>query len=56
MKNKNYEAICTVYGLGKMMRSKRMKIASWLRELANDIQENGRDYTDTRFTARYMKR
>lgn len=51
---KDYEAMLTVYGLGKMMRSKRKHIATWLRKLATDIDVSGRDYSSTRFTAKYM--
>jgi hypothetical protein len=53
---KQYDAMLTAYGLGAMMKSKRMRIAEWLRTLADDIEENGREYTKGRFIGRFMKK
>lgn len=47
-------AIITIHGPGRMSAKGRRQIAAWMRRTANDLESLGDQYTETRFTARYI--
>lgn len=54
MKKEKSAAILTIKEPGKMSRKGRAEIAAWLRRQANNLNNLGDQYTDGRFTARYL--
>lgn len=49
-------AIVTIRGPGKMSKRGRRDIAKWLRHHAECLLKYGDEYTEGRFTGRYMYR
>jgi len=47
-------AVLTINKPGKMSKRGRKAIANWLRRAASDLEELGSEYTEGRFTARYL--
>ena len=52
---RDYIASLTIYGAVKMGPEYRRDIAGWLRGQAKYLIKDGAEYSDKRFTARYMK-
>ena len=52
---RDYHAMFTVYGASLLGVEKRRDIADWLRGQAKNLIKDGAEYSDKRFTARYMK-
>lgn len=55
MKTKS-AAIVTIHAAPKMTPKGRRQIAAWLRRQADMLVKEGKNYTETRFTARYLYR
>lgn len=56
MKEREYHALLTVYGLGNMDKRLAKRLVSWLRMQADAIEKDGaKAYTEGRFTARLSK-
>lgn len=56
MKEREYHALLTVYGLGNMDKRLTKRLVSWLRMQADAIEKDGaKAYTEGRFTARLSK-
>ena len=53
MKTKS-AAILTIKSPGKMSKKGRGDIIKWLRRQADHLQKEGDNYTEGRFTARYI--
>jgi hypothetical protein len=49
-------AIITIKAPGKMTKAGRKDIAAWLRRHASMLLKHGEQYTDGRFTGRYLHR
>ena len=49
-------AVVTIHGAPRMTPKGRKEIAAWLRRQADSLVKHGKDYTETRFTARYLYR
>lgn len=49
-------AVVTIHGPGRMSKRGRADIAAWLRRQATFLLKYGTEYSDTRFTARYLYR
>ena len=57
MKSKPAEksaAVITIKSPGKMTARGRRDIAGWLRRHADHLLKHGKDYTDGRFTGRFI--
>lgn len=53
MANEPHIAKLTIYRPGVMSDAQRTEIASWLRKQADDLETEGEDYSEFKFTARY---
>lgn len=49
-------AVVTIHGAGRMTAKGRRDIAAWLRRHAGWLAKDGANYTDGRFTGRYLYR
>ena len=49
-------AVVTIKGPGNMTPKGRRQIAAWLRNVADGLVRDGRNYTFGRFRARYLYR
>lgn len=47
-------AVITIHGAGKMTARGRRDIALWLRRHADHLVKHGKEYTDGRFTGRFI--
>lgn len=56
MKERDYHAILTVYGLGSMDKRMVKRLTKWLRDAADGIEKEGaKAYSSGRYNARLMK-
>lgn len=54
MKKEESAAILTIKAASKMTPEGRKEIAAWLRHQAAMLVKDGKNYSDTKFTARYL--
>lgn len=53
-RNVNTAAIITIHGPGRMSARGRRDIVAWLRRHASHLAKHGSQYTDGRFTGRFI--
>lgn len=53
-KREKSAAIVTIYDAPRMTAKGRRQVAAWLRRHADILVKDGKDYTNGRFTGRYL--
>jgi hypothetical protein len=54
MRKEKSAAIVTIYHAPAMTKKGRKAVADWLRYRADDLEKHGKEFTEGRFTARYI--